>query len=146
MGNKSQIGGVLAIISGALGVLGGLGWYLFSPLLNTIIQQDPESYNITPDELSVLSGFFIFWGTLTLLLGVLAIIGGTFAVRRKVWGMALTGAIASIFTFLPLGIASVILVSMGKHEFASPVTPVPATTPQPPVQPPLIPPVPPAAV
>ena len=145
MGNKSQIGGILTIISGALGVIGGLFTYLLIPFFNEIIQQDPASFDYTSGELSFLNGIFILGGTITLLLGVLAIIGGIFSVRRKVWGMALTGAIAGIFTFLPLGIASVILVSMGKSEFVQQVTPALTIPPQPPVQPPSAPPAPPAA-
>jgi hypothetical protein len=144
MGSKSQISGVLTIISGALGVIGGLFTYLFIPLFNVAIEQDPGSFDFTSYDMSILTGFFIFCGTVGLLLGILAIIGGIFSVKRRVWGMALTGAIAGILTFFPLGIASVILISIGKTEFNQPVITITPVQSQPPVQPPPSPPVPPA--
>jgi len=49
--------------------------------------------------------------------GVLAIVGGVFAMKKKKWGVALAGSIGSIIAFMPCGIASIIFVIMGKEEF-----------------------------
>jgi hypothetical protein len=130
MGNKSQISGVLSIISGALGIISGLLMFLIIPLINFAISEDPGAYDVTPQMMDFITGLYV-----GVLLGALAIIGGIFSVRRKVWGMALTGAIAGILTFFPLGIASVILVSIGRTEFSQPVmtiTPVQSPPPVPP--------------
>lgn len=63
-------------------------------------------------------------------LGLIAIAGGIFAIRRKVWGVALAGAICAIvpphpwgyLTWTPvLGILAVVLVALSKNEFAGPV-------------------------
>lgn len=53
------------------------------------------------------------------LLGILAIIGGIFALRRKVWGLALAGAIASLFSpyMILLAIAAIVFVALSKNEF-----------------------------
>ncbi|MBN1862589.1 MAG: hypothetical protein JW790_02990 [Dehalococcoidales bacterium] len=48
---------------------------------------------------------------------VLAIIGGTSALARKRWGLALTGAICACFPVIPLGVLAIIFVAMGKDEF-----------------------------
>ena len=51
-------------------------------------------------------------------LGVVAIIGGYFALRRRVWGMALAGAIcALIWPLSILGILATIFVALSKQEF-----------------------------
>ncbi|HEX75976.1 MAG TPA: hypothetical protein G4O12_05245 [Dehalococcoidia bacterium] len=53
------------------------------------------------------------------IIGILAIVGGIYALRRKIWGLALAGAICatlSQFTFF-LGIAAIILTVVSKKEF-----------------------------
>jgi len=53
-----------------------------------------------------------------LALGIIALIGGIFTLRRRAWGFALTGAICAMFPIIPLGIFAIIFVSMGRREFA----------------------------
>ena len=50
-------------------------------------------------------------------IGIMALIGGIFALRRKAWGFALAGAILALFPVIPLGVLAIIFVSMGKREF-----------------------------
>lgn len=50
-------------------------------------------------------------------LAVLAIIGGIFCILRKVWGLALTGAIAAFFCFFLLGVISIVLTALARSEF-----------------------------
>jgi hypothetical protein len=63
-------------------------------------------------------------------LGLIAIVGGIFAIRRKFWGLALAGAICAIvpphpwgyLTWTPvLGILAVVFVALSKNEFTGPV-------------------------
>jgi hypothetical protein len=51
-------------------------------------------------------------------LGIVALIGGIVTLRRRAWGLALTGAICALFPIVPLGILSIIFVAMGRREFA----------------------------
>ena len=53
-------------------------------------------------------------------IGIVALIGGIYAMRRRAWGFALTGAILAIICGGPLGILATIFVSMGKKEFGKP--------------------------
>ena len=53
-----------------------------------------------------------------LALGIIALIGGIFALRRRVWGFALTGAILACFCLPPLGVLSIIFLAVRKKEFA----------------------------
>jgi hypothetical protein len=52
-------------------------------------------------------------------IGILAIVGGIFALRRKVWGLALAGSIASLFSLhlFFLGIAAIVFTALSKKEF-----------------------------
>lgn len=51
-------------------------------------------------------------------MGVVALIGGIYAMKRKAWGFALTGAILAIICGGIFGILAVIFVSKGRREFA----------------------------
>jgi hypothetical protein len=50
--------------------------------------------------------------------GVLALIGGIFAIQRRYFGMALTGAIVALLPpFTVLGVLAIIFVAIAKPEF-----------------------------
>lgn len=51
------------------------------------------------------------------LIDILAIVGGTFALKRKTWGVALAGSIAAIFSSFILGVVALIFTIIGKSEF-----------------------------
>ena len=54
-----------------------------------------------------------------IILGIVAIVGGVYALKRRIWGLTLAGSICALFWpgFI-LGILAIIFVSMGKNEFA----------------------------
>lgn len=51
------------------------------------------------------------------LLSILSIVGGIFAIQRKLWGLALAGSIGAFFCFFILGVVALILVSLSRNEF-----------------------------
>jgi hypothetical protein len=58
------------------------------------------------------------FGVPHIILGVIAVIGGVFALQRKVWVMALVGAICALMWPLSiLGILSIIFVALSQKEF-----------------------------
>ena len=96
---------------------------------------------VTGGALSILSGvitlvivavFWVFVGPLSTfsgmlfavsLSGILAIVGGIFAVKRKEWLLSLIGAIASIISIAGLlGIWATILILTSKKEFSKSAT------------------------
>ena len=112
---KPIIAGILAIISGALGV----------PLAITSVH-DFVVYERPFTEFADV--FYLVLFIVALLISVLALVGGIFAVRRKRWKWALAGSIAAALTLalpllyllvisIPLGIPAVILVAVSKREF-----------------------------
>jgi hypothetical protein len=60
---------------------------------------------------------FLVAGIPCLILGALAIIGGVFSLRRRNWGIALTGAVASFFLNTLLGIAAIVFAALSRREF-----------------------------
>ncbi|MBL7165644.1 MAG: hypothetical protein ISS55_04065 [Dehalococcoidales bacterium] len=49
--------------------------------------------------------------------GVLALIGGIFALQRKRWGLALAGSIAAFLPFGILGLVATIFTSLSRDDF-----------------------------
>jgi hypothetical protein len=122
---KSTVGGILSIVAGALGVLGGLFLLLFGIFFQSIANEPDfwtssgASTTMTHDQaIAFITILYSVIGVIGLVLGALAIVGGIMCLRRKHWGWALAGAIAGCLSFLPLGVGAVVLVAMGKSEFA----------------------------
>jgi hypothetical protein len=63
---------------------------------------------------------YLIFALVYIAIGVLAIVGGVFAIRRVRWGWALSGAISSSMSFFPLGVAAIVLVAMSQAEFGKP--------------------------
>jgi hypothetical protein len=131
MNKYATVGGILSIVSGAFGILSGLAVIFFTFVFSWLVSNG-DVYTFSSGELSTkeLVDFIgIIYGVMggfLLLVGILALIGGIFAVRRKVWGLALAGAIASVMTFFPVGIVAIIFTSMAKPEFGAQVISTPS--------------------
>ena len=101
---KPTTAGILTIIAGAFNLIGGI---VIAALGKAI---------------AMWTGFWGMGaiGTPLIILGIVALIGGVFAIQRRTWGMALAGAICSLFPppVMVLGILSIIFVTLGKEEFS----------------------------
>ena len=112
---KPTTAGILTIIAGCIGI--GVGAYVnvFSAVIS-------ELAGLTElIELGELIGFLATFGWVAIGLGTVALIGGIFALKRRVWGLALAGAILTtpmIPVGTPLGILSIIFLAKSKKEFA----------------------------
>jgi hypothetical protein len=113
---KMRTAGILAIVAGAVGVtewvaivvleILALGWLPMGGLLG-------------------LGGIVAAAVAIEITTGIVAIVGGIFALKRKRWGLALAGSICMMFCFIfipvflnvPLAIAAIVLVVLGKGEF-----------------------------
>lgn len=103
---KPTTGGVLEIVSGYLNILTGL-----------VMLLGVSMFPAFASFIGMTAGVGI--GILLIALGIVSIIGGVYALRRRVWGMALVGSITSLFPSIVLipGILSLILVTLGRPEF-----------------------------
>ena len=129
---KPKTAGILSIISGAPGLMVGM---LFAMMGITGRIRSPITQGYLGPRGSMFGGgagdynMLIGGGTVLIVLGIVAIIGGIFALRRSRWGVALVGAICALISpvgyllgVLPLGIIigvlSIVFVTMGKRGFA----------------------------
>lgn len=112
---KPIAGGVLSIVAGSVGVCAGLVLLMIGGTLSGIL----AAIGI-PGYLSFLTlPVFGSAAAPTLIMGVIAIIGGAYAVRRRLWPLALAGAICAVFPsqMTVVGVLAIIFVVMGKDEF-----------------------------
>jgi hypothetical protein len=106
--------GILNIIAGVLALLGALVVIFVA----TVIMAVPEMTEGSGDDLplAVVSG--LLWGfvALSLLSGMLSMIGGVVALRRTGWAWPLAGAISALFSAMPVGIFALILVVLAEKD------------------------------
>lgn len=113
---KTKTAGILVIVAGAIGVtewvavaLLGIfewGWLAMGGLLGP-------------------GGIVEAVAAIVITIGIVAIVSGIFALKRKRWRLALAGSICAIFSLsiipvllnVPLAIAAIVLVVLGKREF-----------------------------
>lgn len=116
--NKIVIGGILSITAGAVGVL-RLGLDLLTNFwlnaIHTMNYSSPSGFS--PAFMQFFMTLSLIWGIISAITGIVAIVGGIFALRKKMWGLALAGAIAGTVAFFPCGIPAVIFVALGQDDF-----------------------------
>ena len=118
-GGLLTAGGVLSIIAGALEVIGGVIIALLTVGIRILIR-----LALIPSHPGDWWGHIIpgipFWliivGVPLLALGIVAIVGGVSALRRRNFGLSLAGAICALPSSI-LGILAIIFVSVSKREF-----------------------------
>jgi len=99
---KPTTAGILCIVAGTIAVISG----------------------IVVAVLGGIGGAFIGMGWLSavgaplIILGTVTIVGGIYALKRRIWGLALAGSICALLgPWALLGILAIIFVSLGKVEF-----------------------------
>jgi hypothetical protein len=99
---KPTVAGILAIIAGALQVIFGAVFATGVGFWGGIVGMGWLSAIFAP----------------LIVLGIVAIIGGIYALLRKIWGLALAGSICAVIgPWFILGILAIIFVALGKGEF-----------------------------
>jgi len=100
--NLPSAAGILSIISGSIHI--SLGFLII--FLGQVTMVNTGFW-----------GIGILWIPLTVI-GITSLIGGILALKRKLWGIALTGAIlALIWPFSILGVAAIILIVLSRQDF-----------------------------
>ena len=132
---KPTTAGIMTIITGAMGIAGGVLLFLFSGIVGTLGGIDwgqwMEKWSgedwwgpgaaYPPGMAEQFLGGAAMWimvaGSIVLVFGIIALSGGISAVKRRRWGLSLAGSILSLFIMPILGILAIIFVSLGKGEF-----------------------------
>lgn len=112
---KPVTAGVLSIVAGALSLTCGLMLIFMGGLVSAVLGGVglPNLLSLIPFPLLGGVAMPLF------LLGTVSIIGGTYAVRRRFWPLALAGAICALFPpqITILGILAIVFVVLGRKEF-----------------------------
>jgi hypothetical protein len=117
LSNNATVGGILNIIAGIFGVIGGGSSIILSGFVSNDIF-DFSGATVAPIDIVEFSTFlYSAIGIFLLLVGVLGIVGGVYALKREKWGLALAGAIAGAISFLPVGIPAIIFVTLARPDF-----------------------------
>ncbi len=135
---KPKTAGILAIIAGATGIAIGSMVAALATSLRGLAGMDLSNFidkwsgmwgpgmwgpgrEFLPEILGQILGFastaLIAIAVVAIVFGIIALIGGINALKRRRWGLALAGAILATPIMPPLGVLSIIFVSMGKREF-----------------------------
>ena len=119
---KPLVAGILDIVAGASRIIGAIVAILvilfFMPIAVT---GGPGPVPDMPNWMipGVLSSILIMGVVFIVLIGILSLVGGIYAIQRKKWGLALAGSIAAIFGSSIIGILATIFTAMSKDEFES---------------------------
>lgn len=118
-GGLLTAGGILSIIGGASEVIGG--GIIVVLTISTSILLRLALLPFHPGDwferiIPLIPTWLIIVGVPLLALGIIAIVGGVSALRRKMFGLSLAGAICALPSGI-LGILAVNFVSLAKREF-----------------------------
>jgi len=110
---KPTAAGILTIIAGFLGLLIGIGLAVGFGIAGMMIGMIPGFPG---------GGLLVLLAIPGIILSIVAIVGGIYALKRRLWGLALAGAICALLFTLPLlgwilAILAIIFVALGKGEF-----------------------------
>jgi peptidoglycan biosynthesis protein MviN/MurJ (putative lipid II flippase) len=124
--SRAELGGILAIVSGVLGIFSALGFVFFIFLID--LAQGEIDYGLaTEEDIYIMAVLLAIIGVIMLIISALSIVGGILAYRKRHWGWALAGSIGASMVFYPAGIAAVIFISLARPEFSKKGDIAPAT-------------------
>jgi phage-related protein len=114
---KPVMAGILDIVGGAIGMVGGLLLVVLSSLFQVIretLRMDPAVIQSIEQAISSLIALPVVYT----FIGIVSIIGGVYALQRRIWPFALAGAISSCIAFPFFGIPSIIITALARDEFS----------------------------
>jgi hypothetical protein len=108
-------GGILNIISGVFGILGSFVFIFISTFMNSF-----DNFYTDPGIVDFPMALWWFAAAYLIITSIVALVGGIFAVQKKLWGLSLAGSIAAILQGGNiLGIISTAFIALSKKEFKS---------------------------
>jgi len=134
---KPTTAGILNIISGAMGIGGGVTTIILGGFVGKLgglsaeisgalsewagvwIPEATDLQSLITEVAGISSAVLMAVGIVLLVFGIIALIGGIYAIKRQKWGLALAGSILALPAGGILGILSIIFVSLGRKEFSS---------------------------
>jgi len=105
------VAGILIIIAGALHLLMGIGVAAVSGTVGSLAGLWGWGMISAPLMVAI--------GAPLMVLGMVSLIGGVYALNRRSWGMALAGGICALVppTFTVMGVLAIIFIALSQKEF-----------------------------
>ena len=116
----AKAAGALNIISGATHLLGAVFIFIFGWLgdgVFNILWYGMVGTPLTPLTQPLSQELQCTVAIPVLIVGLLAILGGIYSIKRSAWGLALAGSICGTLLTWFLGIPAIILTMVSKREF-----------------------------
>ena len=118
-GGLLTAGGILSIIGGAFEIIGGGIIMVLTTGIRILLRLALLPFH--PGDwferiIPVIPTWLIIVGVPLIVLGIIAIVGGISALRRKSFGLSLAGAICGLPSTI-FGILAIIFISVSKKEF-----------------------------
>lgn len=113
----SLVGGILILIAGLLGLV--MGAILLAIDVDELDQWGVDVVGVT----DVIEDILTICGSILVIFGLIAILGGAFGVMRKHFGLVILGGVFGLLCIGPYGLASIlglvglILVAVAKKDF-----------------------------
>lgn len=126
---KPTTAGILEIISGVMGIsggivvmgvgrlmgiLGGIDWSQWSGVWGPGMGDMPSRLT---EIFGISSTVMMIVGIVVLVFGIIGLVGGIYALKRRRWGLALAGSILTLPIGGVLALLALIFVSLGRKEF-----------------------------
>ena len=125
---KPATAGILSIVAGVLGAIpsiivvlvgGGIASIATIPGIARMfgVVGIPLEAIVGSGILSAIGGVLTAMAIPSIIIGVISVVGGIYALKRRFWGMALAGSICSLFCVWILAVPAIIFLALSKGEF-----------------------------
>jgi len=118
---KPTTAGILCIVSGALNLIFAPLYLLYGNIFGSLFNgSSPYNPWMTPDTgafLDIMIFIMTVYGAVSIATGIVSIVGGIFALRRRSWGLALAGALCALFPGVVFGVLAIIFLALSRREF-----------------------------
>ena len=101
-------------LMGSIAVLGTWGTPLANSFAGYVMYSMGQSG--TPDP-SYTNTVIIMMALACIVPGIVSVLGGIYAIRRRVWGLALAGSISTFIYLLFFGVPAIVFTAISKREF-----------------------------
>ncbi len=107
------VAGILDVVAGVFGLIGCGALVFASTIIGHVAAEEQEF------PLFAVEGLLVAVAIGIVVLAVLALVGGFFALRRSSWAWMIVGAIAATVLCPPLGVPSIILTVLSEKELGA---------------------------
>ena len=114
----------LPVIGGALILVAAIIGLIMGSVMIAIDAEDLDQWGVDVAGVTdIVEDILTVCGAITIVLGLIAALGGVFGIMRKHWGLAIVGGVLGLFLVSPwllaslLSLVGLILVAVSRKEF-----------------------------